>query len=122
MLHRSWPAWRRAAPFSPWPWPARSRSPPPPGHAPGPFGTKKPLAVRHPAGYKGRKAGGGLTLSSWTPQRVLDAAAATEFVPEGAVEVRTGDYRLLPPPDRAPGPARGPAPGPLSPTAPPPHD
>ena len=28
-------------------------------------------------------------------QRVLDAAAAMEFVPEGAIEVLTDDYRLL---------------------------
>ena len=34
-------------------------------------------------------------MSSWTAQRVLDAAAAMEFVPEGATEVRTDDYRLL---------------------------
>jgi GNAT superfamily N-acetyltransferase len=40
-------------------------------------------------------------VTSWTPQRVLDAAAATEFVPEGAVEVRTGDYRLVRHPDWA---------------------
>ena len=34
-------------------------------------------------------------MSAWTEQRVLDAAAAMEFVPEGAIEVLTGDYRLL---------------------------
>jgi hypothetical protein len=38
-------------------------------------------------------------MSSWTAQRVLDAAAAMEFVPEGAVEVLTGDYRLVRQPD-----------------------
>jgi GNAT superfamily N-acetyltransferase len=38
-------------------------------------------------------------MSSWTAQRVLDAAAAMEFVPEGAVEVRTDDYRLVRHPD-----------------------
>jgi len=37
----------------------------------------------------------------WTAQRVLDAAAAMEFVPEGAVEVRTDDYRLVRHPDWA---------------------
>jgi hypothetical protein len=30
-------------------------------------------------------------MSSWIAQRVLDTAAAMEFVPEGAIEVRTGD-------------------------------
>jgi len=38
-------------------------------------------------------------MSSWTAQRVLDAAAAMEFVPEGAIEVLTGDYRLVRQPD-----------------------
>jgi hypothetical protein len=38
-------------------------------------------------------------LSGWTPQRVLDAAAGMEWVPEGAVEMRTGDYRLVRYPD-----------------------
>ena len=38
-------------------------------------------------------------MSSWIAQRVLDAAAAMEFVSEGAVEVRTGDYRLVQHPD-----------------------
>lgn len=38
-------------------------------------------------------------LSFWTPQRVLDAAAGMEWVPEGAIEVRTGDYRLVRYPD-----------------------
>lgn len=46
-------------------------------------------------------------MSSWTAQRVLDAAAAMEFVPEGAVEVRTGDYRLVRHPDWALGPTLG---------------
>jgi hypothetical protein len=46
-------------------------------------------------------------MSSWTAQRVLDAAAAMEFVPEGAVEVRTDDYRLLRHPDWALGPTVG---------------
>jgi hypothetical protein len=32
-------------------------------------------------------------MSSWTAQRVLDAAAAMEFVPEGAIEVWTDDYQ-----------------------------
>ena len=34
-------------------------------------------------------------MSAWTEQRVLDTTAAMEFVPEGAIEVPTGDYRLL---------------------------
>jgi hypothetical protein len=46
-------------------------------------------------------------LSTWTPQRVLDAAAAIEFVPEGAIEVRTGDYRLVRNADWVLGPAFG---------------
>ena len=46
-------------------------------------------------------------MSSWTAQRVLDAAAAMEFVPEGAIEVRTADYRLVRHPDWALGPAVG---------------
>jgi len=41
------------------------------------------------------------TPHSWTAQRVLDAAAAMEFVPEGAIEVRTDDYRLVRHPDWA---------------------
>ena len=46
-------------------------------------------------------------MSSWTAQRVLDVAAAMEFVPEGAIEVRTGDYRLLRHPDWVLGPSLG---------------
>ena len=46
-------------------------------------------------------------MSSWTVQRVLDAAAAMEFVPEGAIEVRTGDYRLVRHPDWVLGPTVG---------------
>jgi hypothetical protein len=46
-------------------------------------------------------------MSSWTTQRVLDAAAAMEFVPEGAIEVRTGDYRLVRHPDWVLGPSFG---------------
>jgi GNAT superfamily N-acetyltransferase len=38
-------------------------------------------------------------MSSWTAQRVLDAAAAMEWVPEGAIELRTDDYRLIRYPD-----------------------
>jgi GNAT superfamily N-acetyltransferase len=38
-------------------------------------------------------------MSSWTAQRVLDAAAAMEWVPEGAIEMRTDDYRLVRYPD-----------------------
>jgi hypothetical protein len=46
-------------------------------------------------------------MSAWTEQRVLDAAAAMEFVPEGAIEVLTGDYRLLRHPDWVLGPFLG---------------
>ena len=46
-------------------------------------------------------------MSSWIAQRVLDAAAAMEFVPEGAIEVRTDDYRLVRHPDWALGPTVG---------------
>jgi GNAT superfamily N-acetyltransferase len=38
-------------------------------------------------------------MSSWTAQRVLDAAAAMEWMPEGAIEMRTDDYRLVRYPD-----------------------
>jgi GNAT superfamily N-acetyltransferase len=38
-------------------------------------------------------------MSSWTAQRVLDTAAAMEWVPEGAIEMRTDDYRLIRYPD-----------------------
>ena len=47
------------------------------------------------------------TPRSWTAQRVLDTAAAMEFVPEGAIEVRTDDYRLVRHPDWALGPTVG---------------
>jgi GNAT superfamily N-acetyltransferase len=40
-------------------------------------------------------------LSPWTPQRVLDAATAMEWRPDGAIEVRTDDYRLIRYPDWA---------------------
>jgi hypothetical protein len=40
-------------------------------------------------------------LNSWTPGRVLDAAAAMEWRPEGAIEVLTDDYRLVRYPDWA---------------------
>jgi hypothetical protein len=46
-------------------------------------------------------------MSSWIAQRVLDAAAAMEFVPEGAIEVRTDDYRLVRHPDWVLGPGAG---------------
>ena len=38
-------------------------------------------------------------MDSWTAQRVLDAAAEMEWVPEGAIELRTDDYRLIRYPD-----------------------
>jgi len=34
-------------------------------------------------------------VSSWTPRRVLDAVIAMEWSPDGAIEVRTDDYRLI---------------------------
>jgi len=40
-------------------------------------------------------------VSLWTPQRVLDAVVALEWFPDGAVEVRTDDYRLIRYPDWA---------------------
>ena len=40
-------------------------------------------------------------MSLWTPQRVLDAVVALEWFPDGAVEVRTDDYRLIRYPDWA---------------------
>jgi hypothetical protein len=44
-------------------------------------------------------------LSSWTPQRVLDAAIAMEWRPDGAIEVLADDYRLIRYPDWALDPA-----------------
>jgi hypothetical protein len=46
-------------------------------------------------------------MSSWTAQRVLDAAAAMVFASEGTIEVRTGDYRLVRHPDWVLGPSLG---------------
>jgi hypothetical protein len=40
-------------------------------------------------------------VSSWTPQHVLDAAAASQWCPDGSTEVLTGDYRLIRYPDWA---------------------
>ena len=40
-------------------------------------------------------------MSSWTPRRVLDAAIAMEWCPDGAIEVLTDDYRLIRYPDWA---------------------
>ena len=40
-------------------------------------------------------------MSSWTPRRVLDAAVAMEWRPDGAIEVLTDDYRLIRYPDWA---------------------
>lgn len=40
-------------------------------------------------------------MSRWTPQRVLDAATAMEWRPDGAIEVVTDDYRLIRYPDWA---------------------
>jgi len=53
---------------------------------------------------------------------VLDAAAAMEFVPEGAIEVRTDDYRLVRHPDWVLGPTLGAAQVTWSRTARPLHD
>ena len=44
-------------------------------------------------------------MSSWTPRQVLDAAAASQWCPDGAVEVLTDDYRLIRYPDWALDPA-----------------
>ena len=44
-------------------------------------------------------------MSSWTPERVLDAATAMEWCPEGAIEVLADGYRLI----RYPGWALDPA-------------
>ena len=40
-------------------------------------------------------------MSSWTPRRVLDAATAMEWRPDGAIEMLTDDYRLIRYPDWA---------------------
>ena len=40
-------------------------------------------------------------MSSWTPRRVLDAAIAMEWRPDGACEALTDDYRLIRYPDWA---------------------
>ena len=40
-------------------------------------------------------------MSSWTPRRVLDSVVAMEWSPDGAIEVRTDDYRLIRYPDWA---------------------
>ena len=44
-------------------------------------------------------------MSSWTPRHVLEAAAASQWCPDGAVEVLTDDYRLIRYPDGALDPA-----------------
>ena len=44
-------------------------------------------------------------MSSWTPRRVLEAAAASQWCPDGAIEVLTDDYRLIGYPDWALDPA-----------------
>src|SRR2546423_1522456 len=44
-------------------------------------------------------------VSSWTPRHVLEAAAASQWCPDGAVEVLTDDYRLIRYPDWALDPA-----------------
>jgi hypothetical protein len=44
-------------------------------------------------------------VSSWTPRLVLEAAAASQWCPDGAVEVLTDDYRLIRYPDWALDPA-----------------
>src|SRR5438067_3262220 len=40
---------------------------------------------------QGRRSG----VSSWTPRNVLEAAAAMEWCPDGAIEVLADDYRLI---------------------------
>ena len=44
-------------------------------------------------------------MSSWTPRHVLEAAAASQWCPDSAVEVLTDDYRLIRYPDWALDPA-----------------
>ena len=44
-------------------------------------------------------------MSSWTPRRVLEAAAARQWCPDGAIEVLADDYRLIRYPDWALDPA-----------------
>ena len=44
-------------------------------------------------------------MSSWTPRRVLEAAAARQWCPDGAIEELTDDYRLIRYPDWALDPA-----------------
>lgn len=44
-------------------------------------------------------------MSSWTPRRVLDAVVAMDWSPDGAIELRTADYRLIRYPDWALDPA-----------------
>jgi len=44
-------------------------------------------------------------VSSWTPRRVLEAAAASQWCPDGAIEELTDDYRLIRYPDWALDPA-----------------
>jgi hypothetical protein len=39
-------------------------------------------------------------MTRWTPQRVLDAAAAWAWVPDDAIDVTGGGYRLVRYPDR----------------------
>jgi hypothetical protein len=46
-----------------------------------------------------RRSRGGTMLSPWTRERVLDAAAEMEYLPSGAVELRTEHYRLVRYPD-----------------------
>ena len=38
-------------------------------------------------------------MNSWTTQRVLAEAAAMEWCPDGAIEVRSDEYRLIRYPD-----------------------
>jgi GNAT superfamily N-acetyltransferase len=52
------------------------------------------LAVSGPCGQEI------MALSYWTPERVLDAAAAWVWVPDGAITVSTVDYQLIRYPDR----------------------
>jgi len=44
-------------------------------------------------------------LSQWTTERVLAAAEAMEWCPEGSVEIRTAYYRLIRYPDWVVSPA-----------------
>ena len=100
-----WPGSPPGGPSSRWDWPPRPRPPLPSARttirsAQISDGTAAERYFNCPAPSEGGRGGGrGSGVSSWTPQRVLDAAAAMEWVPGGAIELRTDDYRLIRYPD-----------------------